>query len=72
VTALLEKLLGWIITPIITWLMKWISSAIEKWRVMHDAEKKIEEKNDQILKSTESAQTKEERDDAAKSVISDI
>lgn len=71
-TVLLQKLIGWIITPILTWLIGWISSAIQRARIMAEAKKIIEEKNAQVLAVTEKAVTKEERDRAAEEVIRNL
>jgi hypothetical protein len=71
-SILLQKLIGWVVTPIITWVIGWISMAIQKWLAMKEAKAEIEKKNAQILELTEKAQTKEERDNAAKEVLRDI
>jgi phosphate/sulfate permease len=71
-SLLLQKLIGWVVTPIITWVIGWISMAVQKWMAMKEAKEAIEKKNAEILEVTEKAQTKEERDNAAKEVIRDI
>lgn len=54
---------------VLEWLTGLIASAISKWNAMRKATEKIEADSQKILDQTEKAQTKEERDNAAKEDI---
>lgn len=62
--AIAEKILAWVVGL--------IADAIAKWNRMREAKNAIEEKNQQVLDQTIKAETKEERDNAAKEVLRDL
>lgn len=61
-----------IITPLLEWILGKVAAWVSKWNAMRERRKAIEEKNQKILESTEKAQTKEERNEAAEEVLKDI
>lgn len=62
--ALVEKLIAWVVGMIV--------SAIERWSSLRKKEDAAQKANQQVLDETLNAQTKEERDAAAKDTISHL
>lgn len=71
-SGILQKLVGWILGPILTWIGNLIAAALKKWMTMRNATKKIEESGLKLEEKVDSAKTKEEKDDAANEVIRDL
>lgn len=67
--AFLGKILALIIQPILNWLYEKISSLIGRYVARQKAKQEIEAKNKAVREQLEKAETKEEREDAAKNVI---
>lgn len=65
----LGKVLAVVIQPILNWIYDKIASMIRDYQAKKAAEKEIKQKNEELRKALEAAESQKERESAAKGVI---
>jgi response regulator of citrate/malate metabolism len=68
-SAILAKLMGWIVTPILEWATEKIVSFLRRYFTFKKEEANSQKANQEVLDKTTAAQTPEERKDAAEDTI---
>jgi len=66
--AFLVKIFGVFFQPILNWVWSKVAESIKQWQIRREIRKAIEEENKKAREELEKAQTKEERDHAAKNI----
>ena len=67
--AFLGKVFGLLIQPVLNWLWDKLSGLLKAYLDRRKAKAEIEKKNKEVREQLEKAETKEEREDAAKNLI---
>lgn len=68
--AFLQKILVLVLSPILNFLIEKVVYSVKEYVRQRQARKEIEDANRSVRESSEKAVTKEERDEAARKVIS--